>query len=149
HVAFDANRVRSVVTWSGDFIGTEAAWEGRGGNYAKLPSPDQVQFPPGPPLALLPSLTARWPADVPKAKMGTNRTPPGWRFNGYRYDEKGMPTFLYRAGTVQVEESPSADFRQSGGCLIRRFRFATENDVKDLYFRVAVGKKISEKDGVF
>src|SRR5262249_33495474 len=80
HVAFEPNRVRSVVTWSGDFIGTEAAWEGRGGNYAKLPSPDQVQFPPGPPLALLPSLTERWPADVPKARMGTNRTPPGWRF---------------------------------------------------------------------
>ncbi len=149
HVAFDANRVRSVVAWSGDFIGTEAAWEGRGGMYAKIPSPDQVQLPPGPTLAVLASLGDRWPADKPKAKMGTNRTPDGWRFNGYRYDDKGLPTFLYRAGAVQVEESPSADFRQSNGCLIRRFRFTTAEDVKDLYFRVAVGKKISEKDGVF
>jgi hypothetical protein len=81
--------------------------------------------------------------------MGTNRAPAGWRFSGYRYDEKGMPTFLYRAGAVQVEESPSADFRQTGGCLIRRFRLTTGEDIKDLYFRIAVGKKISEKDGVF
>src|SRR6185312_2019343 len=87
HVAFDANRVRSVVAWSGDFIGTEAAWEGRGGNYAKLLSPDQVQLPAGPPLAVLASPTERWSADVPKAKMGTNRAPEGWRFLGYRYDD--------------------------------------------------------------
>ena len=79
HVAFDANRVRSVVAWSGDFIGTEAAWEGRGGQYAKLPSADQVQFPLGPPLAVLAGPTDRWPADLPKGKMGTTCTPPGWQ----------------------------------------------------------------------
>src|SRR5262249_42908559 len=39
--------------------------------------------------------------------------------------------------------------RQSNGCLIRRFRFTTGEEVKSLYFRVAVGKKISEKDGVY
>jgi cytochrome c5 len=149
HLAFDANRVRSVVAWSGEFIGTEAAWEGRGGMYAKIPSPDQVQLPSGPPLAVLASLGDRWPADKPKAKMGTNRTPDGWRFNGYRYDDKGMPTFLYRAGTVHVEESPSSDFRQANGCLVRRFRFTSGDQVKNLYFRVATGKKIVEKDGVF
>jgi hypothetical protein len=149
HVAFDANRVRSVVAWTGDFIGTEAAWEGRGGMYAKIPSPDQVPFPTGPPLAVLPSLTERWPADVPKARMGTNRAPEGWRFLGYRYDDKRMPTFLYRAGAVRVEESPSSDFRPSGGCLIRRFRFTSGEEVNNLYFRVAAGKKIREKDGVF
>jgi hypothetical protein len=149
HVAFDANRVRSVVAWTGDFIGTEAAWEGRGGMYAKIPSPDQVLFPSGPPLAVLPSLTEHWPDDVPKAKMGTNRAPEGWRFLGYRYDDKRMATFLYRAGAVHVEESPSSDFRQFGGCLIRRYRFSSGEEVNNLYFRVAAGKKVREKDGVF
>ena len=149
HIAFDANRVRSVVAWSGDFIGTEAAWEGRGGMYAKIPSPDQVHLPPGPPMAILSAPTERWPADLLKAKMGTNRAPEGWRYLGYRYDDLRMPTFLYRAGAVQVEESPSADFRQSNGCLIRRFRFTVGDEMKKLYFRVAVGKKITEKDGVF
>ena len=60
-----------------------------------------------------------------------------------------MPTFLYRAGAVQVEESPSADYRQSGGCLIRGFRFTSGEEVNNLYFRVAAGKKIREKGTVF
>jgi cytochrome c2 len=149
HVAFDANRVRLVLAWSGDFIETDAAWEGRGGGYAKLPSPDVVTFPEGPPLAVLPSLTAKWPADVPKPKMGTNRTPEGWRYLGYRYDDKRLPTFLYRAGPVTVEESPSSDYRQANGCLIRRLRLTATEEVKDLFFRVAVGKKIIDKDGGF
>ncbi len=149
HVAFDANRVRMVLAWSGDFIETDAAWEGRGGNYAKLPSPDVVTFPEGPPLAVLPSLTAKWPADVPRAKMGTNRAPEGWRYLGYRYDDKRLPTFLYRAGAVSVEESPSSDYRQANGCLVRRLRLTASEEVKDLYFRVAVGKKIVKKDGAF
>jgi cbb3-type cytochrome oxidase cytochrome c subunit len=149
HVAFDANRVRMVQAWSGDFIETDAAWEGRGGNYARVPSPDIVKFPEGPPLAVLSSLTAKWPADVPKAKMGTNRAPEGWRYLGYRYDDRRMPTFLYRAGPVTVEESPASDFRQASGCLIRRLCLTTAEDVKDLYFRVAAGKKIVEKDGMY
>lgn len=149
HVAFDANRVRTVLTWTGDFITTEAAWEGRGGMYTKLLGPDVVTFPEGPPLASLPSLTSKWPADVPKARMGTNRAPEGWRFLGYRYDDKRMPTFLYRAGSVNVEETPSSDYRLTGGCLIRKFHFTAKEDVNDLYFRVAVGKKIVEKDGVW
>jgi mono/diheme cytochrome c family protein len=149
HVAFDANRVRMVLAWSGDFIETTSTWEGRGGEYARLPSPDVVAFPEGPPLAVLPSLTAKWPTDVPKAKMGTNRAPEGWRYLGYRYDDKRLPTFLYRAGPVAVEESPSSDYRQTNGCLIRRLRLTADEEVKDLYFRVAVGKKIVEKDGAF
>jgi len=149
HLAFDANRVRSVLAWSGDFVAPEASWEGRGGMYAKVPSPDMVTFPAGPPLAVIAGPTTRWPADVPKAKMGTNRTPEGWRYLGYRYDDRRMPTFLYRAGSVNVEESPSSDYRQTSGCLIRRFRLTAAEDVKDLYFRVAAGKTITEKDGVY
>ena len=45
HVAFDANRVRTVLAWTGDFITTEAAWEGRGGMYAKLLEPGRGDLP--------------------------------------------------------------------------------------------------------
>jgi hypothetical protein len=94
-------------------------------------------------------LTSPWPADVPKARMGTKRTPPGWRYLGYRYDEDRVPTFLYRAGIVSVEETPNSEARQTSGCLVRRFRLRCDEAVKDYYLRVAVGKKIEEKKGNF
>jgi mono/diheme cytochrome c family protein len=149
HVVFDANRVRMVQTWAGDFVSPEGAWEGRGGMYTKIPGTDIVRFPDGPPLAILEKSITPWPADVPKAKMGTNRTPPGWRYKGYRYDEQRVPTFLYQAGAVAVEETAGAEARPASACLHRRFRLTAEEGVKDLYLRVAVGKKIVEKNGTF
>jgi cbb3-type cytochrome oxidase cytochrome c subunit len=149
HVVFDANRVRMVQAWTGDFISPASAWEGRGGGYAKVPGSDIVRFPEGPPLAVLESQSAPWPADLPKVRLGTNRTPPGWRYSGYRLDEQGVPIFLYRAGPVAVEETPNSDYRDRSGCLIRRFRLTAEEKVENLYLRVATGKKIAEKDGVY
>jgi cytochrome c2 len=149
HVAFDANRVRMVQAWAGDFISPASAWEGRGGGYARIPTSDIVTFPAGPPLAVLESQSLPWPSDVPKARMGTKRTPPGWRYLGYRYDDQRMPTFLYRAGSVHVEETPTSEARPASGCLIRRFRLRCDEEVKDLYLRVATGKKIEEKKGVY
>jgi cbb3-type cytochrome oxidase cytochrome c subunit len=150
HIAFDANRVRMVLAWSGDFISPDGAWEGRGGNYAKIPSKDIVKFPEGPPLAVLGSNTDAWPGDVPKPKgIGNHRTPEGWRYRGYRYDERRVPTFLYQAGPVAVEETPEPDDRAAGGAIVRRFHLSAEKDVERLFLRVAVGKQISEKDGVW
>jgi hypothetical protein len=149
HVAFDANRVRMVVAWAGDFISPAAAWEGRGGMYAKIPGSDLVRFPDGPPLAVLESTTSPWPADVPKAKMGTKRTPPGWRYLGYRYDDKRVPTFMYKAGSVRVEETPNSESRTGSGCLIRRFQLTADEDVKGLYLRVAAGKKTVDNKGAY
>lgn len=148
HVAFDANRVRMVLAWTGDFISPDGAWEGRGGNYVKIPSTQIVKFPEGPPLAVLASNTDAWPGDLPKPKgIGNHRTPEGWRYRGYRYDERRVPTFLYNAGPVAVEETPEPDDRAAGGAIIRRFHLSAEKDVERLYLRVAAGKEIVEKDG--
>jgi hypothetical protein len=149
HVVFDANRVRMVQAWAGDFISPAAAWEGRGGNYAKVPGSDVVSFPAGPPFAVLKSQSLPWPKDVPKAQMGTRRMPPGWRYRGYRFDDQRVPTFLYQAGSVSVEETPTSEARGTSGCLVRRFHLSAADAVKDLYLRVATGKTIEEKEGAF
>jgi mono/diheme cytochrome c family protein len=149
HVVFDANRVRMVQAWAGDFISPASAWEGRGGNYAKVPSSDVVAFPAGPPLAVLQSQSLPWPKDVPQARMGTRRTPPGWRYLGYRLDDEGVPTFLYRAGAVRVEETPTSESRQASGCLVRLLRLSADEAVRDFYLRVATGKKIEQTKGAF
>ena len=149
HLAFDANRVRMALAWTGDFISPDTAWEGRGGNYSKVPSTDIVRFPDGPPFAILESQTSAWPADAPKPKFGSNRTPPGWRYIGYRYDDHQVPTFLYKAGPVTVEETPAVESKAMSAGLTRRFRLNAADEVKDFYLRVAIGKKIVEKDGAY
>jgi len=35
-VAFDANRVRPVLAWTGEFLSAKAAWNGRAGQYARI-----------------------------------------------------------------------------------------------------------------
>src|SRR3569623_506744 len=51
HVLFDALRVRMAATWPGDFLRTDGAWNGRGGNYTGMLSNTVLQLPPGPSLA--------------------------------------------------------------------------------------------------
>lgn len=145
HLAFDANRIRTAVAWSGDFISTKAAWEGRAGEYAPIPSSSIVNFPDGPPFAILASLTDAWPQDPPK-KKGVSRTPAGWRFVGYRLDEKRNPTFLYKIGEIDVEETPTIESRAKGSVLVRRFRFVAATPPMDLFLRAADGKTIVPSD---
>lgn len=147
HMAFDANRVRTVAAWNGDFVSTQAAWEGRAGMYAKIPSPQPVLLPNGPAFAVLASEGAPWPADLPKGKPGTSRTPEGWRFKGYRYEADRTPTFLYSIGIAEVEETPSTDFRADASLLVRKLRLTAAEAPANLYFRIAEGAKIEEADG--
>ncbi|MGE3809155.1 MAG: c-type cytochrome [Gemmataceae bacterium] len=148
-MVFDANRVRSVAAWSGDYISTKPAWEGRAGLYAKIPSAAVVRFPDGPTFAKLASENDPWPTDPPKQRLGSNRTPEGFKYKGYRLDEKRDPTFLYRFDNIDVEESPTSDYKQNVAYLARKFNLKAAGEVKNVYMRVATGKKITEKDGAF
>ena len=149
HMAFDANRIRSSVAWTGQFIETRAVWDGRAGQYAQIPSQDIVALHQGPAFASLESDGVRWPEDRPKVKIGSNRTPEGWKFRGYRFDKDRNPTFLYDINSIKVEETPSSDFLQEFSVLNREFRLTSAEPVHNFYFRVAQGKKIAEQDGVY
>jgi cytochrome c2 len=149
HMAFDANRVRSVVAWTGDFITTKSTWDGRAGEYAQIPAQDTIKFPEGPAFAVLDSETTPWPADLPKKPLGSNRTPAGWKFRGYRLDEQRMPTFLYDIGKLHVEESPATEYSQGEAVLTRRFSLKSPDAMPRLSFRAATGKEIVAKDGAY
>ncbi len=148
HCAFDANRVRMVLVWTGDFVSTKPTWEGRAGQYTPIPSENIVSFPEGPPIAKLESLNASWPADVPKEQKGTKRTPAGWEFQGYQLDQERNPTFCYRVDGIQVKETPGTALRQGGSYFRRQIQFVTPNQAapEGYYFRVATGKVIT-RDG--
>lgn len=146
HLAFDANRVRTAVAWSGEFISAKSAWEGRAGQYAGIPSNDIVRFPEGPTFAILESPGDAWPVDAPKQQLGSRRTPEGWRFLGYRFDEQRVPTFRYRMNDVEIEERPSTDYVREGSVLARQFRLTSAAAVSNLYLRVATGKVIDDSE---
>jgi cytochrome c2 len=149
HLAFDANRVKSVAAWTGDFISAKPSWEGRAGQYAAIPSADVVKFPAGPAFARLPSITEPWPADLPRQRLGSSLRPEGWLFRGYRFDEQRVPTFLYRFDDIQIEETPGTGYRQNEALLTRSFKLASASKVDDLYLILARGAKIVEEGGGF
>ena len=61
---------------------------------------DAINLPPGPSFAVLPSPDSPWPTPPPGGHD------PNVSFQGYRTDKTGQPTFLYRFGEIQIEETP-------------------------------------------
>lgn len=78
--------------------------------------------------------------------------PEGWQFRGYRFDEKRVPTFLYRIGEgLEVEETPVA-FPVEGekSTFERRFKIGGgESAAAGWFVRLATGKEIVEDGGEF
>lgn len=96
HFAFDAEGVRLVSAWKGEFIDATGAWKGRGGTITGGRGPTIWTAPSGPALVI-----GSKPATWPKA----TGAPAGYRFRGYSLDEAGVPSFRYEIGEgVTVEE---------------------------------------------
>lgn len=149
NVGFDANRVKTAIAWSGDFVATRETWDGRAGQYTKVPTgSDVVTMPDGPAFAVLGSGTDSWPADLPKQKKGSTRTPEGWTYRGYRLDADRNPTFLYAFDGVEIRETPTAAFHEEGALLKRTFELRTNEPVENLHLLVARGE-IAEKGDLF
>lgn len=109
HFAFDAEQVRLSDAWQGAFLNASGAWAGRGGNTAGGQGSIVWTAPPGPAL-VFGAEPKQWPTLT--GRDG------GYRFRGYRLDEKGVPTFDYEATltgkiAVQISErfEPTADKR--------------------------------------
>lgn len=150
HFAFDANRVKMVQAWTGQFISASPAWDGRAGRYAPIPSKDIVQFPDGPTLAILEDAKAAWPTDIGKAKRGSSRTPEGWKYKGYRFNKKRIPTFFYEAPQgIKVEETPGTRKWSEIAYLSRTLKLAASKEVNNAYVRVATGQNIESKGSDF
>ncbi|MBX3377734.1 MAG: c-type cytochrome [Phycisphaeraceae bacterium] len=95
HFGFDATGVRLVSAWKGEFIDATSTWKGRGGMTATGQGQTIWKAPPGPALVI-----GERPSEWPR-KAGAEG---GYRFEGYRLNKAGVPTFLYRVGGNEVEE---------------------------------------------
>jgi mono/diheme cytochrome c family protein len=139
NLCFDANEMRLSMIWQGPFIDASKHRSGRGAGFEKPLGTNIIKGPPGPPFAALASESDKWPA---KGE--------GYRFRGYRLDEKRRPAFRYTVAGVDVEDFPIAIPGEVDATIQRTLTFsAKEAAPGTLYFRAAVGPKIDEKDGVF
>src|SRR6185369_5801844 len=135
HFAFDAEQIRLVEAWTGQFLDVAPVWNGRGGNVAPELGPVVWSAAPGPMLMLAPA-DARKPdgtVDVPKLPDAEHWPTDGGRshgvkFRGYRLEADGTPTFLYelRDASVPFDAPPQPNAAQ----VEERFEPSTKPGVR-------------------
>jgi hypothetical protein len=117
NIAIDANQPRLAALWRGRFLDAQGTWFVRAAPPADPLGDSLVTLSP------LASFTTDQQSQRDSA-VGISTT-----FRGYRVDNSGVPTFLYRFGTVDIEETiqPAAD---NPNDLVRRL-VATFNPKSD------------------
>jgi hypothetical protein len=136
HVAFDAGAVRMAKAWHGRFVDAAKSRRDRGGTPGEPLGTDVIDLPPGPSFAVLPSPNTPWPT----GKAGERNV--GGRFKGYHTDKAGQPTFTYKLGDVDIEETPVAALRKDGAALVRKFSVKSDKPAPGLTFLAAAGQSV-------
>lgn len=105
HFAWDADQLRLALAWRGNFMDASRHWTGRGVGF-ESPLGDGVFTPDaGTPLAEFSSFAALRSAAWPTGSLREARGPvAGYRFQGYRLDATGTPTFGWRWGDRDVQD---------------------------------------------
>lgn len=135
NVAFDANEGRLAMIWQGAFMDAARHWIGRGEGFQPPLGDDVVAMPAGSTVAPLKDEKAPWP------KFDAS----GYKFGGYRLGKEARPTFLYKIGTVGVEDTPDGVVAKSGSSATIRRTVSLTGDGAGLWYRAAVGSKIEAK----
>ena len=142
HYAFNAETGTLSGLWKGDFV--SVGWGGQGaGNFN--PRSRAVQLAQDVSFQLAEAAPKAWPLrpETTKEKpVNPNPLYPknlGYRFRGYSLDDRGIPTFSYAFGKIQMEDSsrpePSGDVH-----LLRRRLSITSPSAAKILFRALAGK---------
>ena len=129
HTAFDVDGSRLALAWRGRFFNARGTWHGRAGQLEEPWGEDVLEFPSGPPFALLEQATLPWPD-------ATGREA-GYRALGRRFDSERRPIFRYALGEIEFEERVMPRLSRKGGILRRELRVTAPRPVESLYFRAA------------
>ncbi|MBM81819.1 MAG: cytochrome c1 [Planctomycetaceae bacterium] len=143
NIAFDAERIELKLIWHGQFIDAGKHWIGRGPGYQAPLGDNLMRLESGVPFALLENEDSAWP-NAPAREQG-------YKFTGYRLNEKHQPIFRYRFGDTLVEDAivpvKHVDDLPS---LSRRLSIRSSPERSTIYYRAAAGKKIEDSgDGWF
>lgn len=137
NLAWDANQLCLSLIWHGRFIDASMHWTGRGNGF-QTPLGDHVmRLEQTVAVAPLESLDAPWPNQPPKER--------GYRFQGYRVDKQGRPTFEYSGPAFTVHDFP-APVGGKEPSFERHITVAASQPMGQLYFRAGVGAEIKALD---
>ena len=149
--AFNAETGTLSAIWQGDFIGVN--WSGQGsGDFNPVSEPitlaQDVSF------VQLADENAPWPLlPVMTKEARTNPNPlypknVGYQFRGYVLGESSIPTFLYRSGTIEIEDRSVATGAEEQQRLTRVLQFESPMP-QTVWFRGLTGDINQESERVF
>ncbi len=135
HYAFDAESLSLTEAWRGRFVDAEGTWFVRFAPPAEPLGEKVIQLSDGIALAELETSRTAWPVTAESA---------GAFFGGYRLDESGVPTLLYRVGGVAVEDRIEPHDAQG---LKRTLQLSLINDANTpatLWLRALTGTSLTK-----
>jgi len=136
NLAFDANDLRYAMLWHKEFIDASRHWIDRGSGFQPPMGEGIFHLPAGPSIALLPGKEDPWPTKALKAK--------GYKFGGYRFDNKLRPTFLYNLDSAHVEDFMLPVPGKDGDHFQRTLTITAEQVPDNLWFRAASAADIKD-----
>ena len=118
--------------WQNQFLDAALHWQGRGpGNLGPL-GDAVLAFESTAPVAILSGPNAVWPKSTKQED--------GYRFLGYRLDDKGQPTFRYRVGMSEVSDFLEPIPANEDGLLGFKRVITVHAEDDGLFYRFATGE---------
>ena len=149
--AFNAETGTLSAIWKGDFVGVN--WNGQGSGDFN-PAREPITLAQDVSFAQLAAETTAWPLMPVMSKEARTNPDPlypknhGYQFRGYYFDESSIPTFMYRSGTIEVEDRSTAAGADNEQRLIRVLQFNSATP-QTVWFRALTGEITTESDRVF
>ena len=149
--AFNAETGTLTAVWQGDFISVN--WSGQGSGDFN-PSSEPIALAQDVSLAQLASDDAPWPLLPVMTKEARNNPNPlypknvGYQFKGYFLDESFVPTFMYRSGTIEIEDRSIAQQNENHVQLKRVLQIESPEQ-QTFWFRALTGDISRKSERVY
>ena len=149
--AFNAETGTLSAVWRGDFISVN--WNGQGSGDFN-PASQPIALAQDVSFAQLADDNAPWPlmpVMTKEAKVNPNPLYPknvGYQFGGYFLGEDSIPTFMYRSGTIKIEDRSVATGPVEQRQLKRVLQFDSPTP-QTVWFRVLTGEISLESERVY
>jgi hypothetical protein len=146
--AFNAETGTLAAIWQGEFIGVN--WNGQGSGDFN-PASEPISLAQDVSFMQLADENAPWPlmpVMTKEARLNPDPLYPknvGYQFQGYFLDDSAVPTFMYRSGSIAIEDRSSAIEIDGNRQLKRILKF--DSPVQQVvWFRALTGEVAKESD---